>query len=150
SINAKFAAGDLVRGKLGKKITLLNNNIMKPAGPQGAEMSFPINSLDKYLPTKLKQTKAKKIAMNNKEIKSWDLIFIAWRALLGEIRPNMRSIFIDYKKEEDKISVDFFYDTPPSEEDKNYDVEGTIIAEMISEYPDKVWEHKSHIVPYPQ
>lgn len=87
--------------------------------------------------------------IDKREIKSADLIFTAHRALLGEIRPNMRCIYIDYDKEKDKISVDFYYDTPPTEEDEEYDVEGTIMAEMISDYPDTTWEDRSHVLPYP-
>lgn len=79
------------------------------------------------------------------------LILSANRALLGEVRPNMRSVYVDYKSKENKVVVYFYYDTPPTEEELDYDVEGTIMVEMIASYSDDVeWEDKSCIMPYPQ
>ncbi|MBA3603069.1 MAG: hypothetical protein H0W50_05390 [Parachlamydiaceae bacterium] len=88
---------------------------------------------------------------NFNEIDRSYLILCANSALLCEIRPNMRHISIEYLKDEKKIRIYFFYDTPPSQEDLDYDVEGTIIAEMSADFPDEMqWEERSVVLPYPQ
>lgn len=90
---------------------------------------------------------------NNNEIgvTRENLMLSANIALVGEIRPNMRRIYVDYKKEDNKIMLYFFYDTLPTEEDLNYDVEGVIITEMSCFFSDDVeWGCKSYVVPYPQ
>lgn len=79
-----------------------------------------------------------------------DLICYGNRALWGEVRPNMREIYIEYKKVEKQAFVYFYYDTQPTEEDQDYCVEGTILTELISNHPNIEWENKSFIIPYPQ
>lgn len=83
---------------------------------------------------------------------SWaDLILSANRALQCEIRPNMRRISVEYLKEEKKIIMYFFYDTPPTQEDLDYDVEGTVTAEMSADFPSEIeWEEQSIVLPYPK
>ncbi len=85
------------------------------------------------------------------EISHVDLILSANRVLQCEIRPNMRRISVDYFMEQKKIVMYFFYDTPPTQEDLDYDVEGTITAEMSADFPFEVeLEEQSFILPYPK
>lgn len=85
------------------------------------------------------------------EISRADLILSANRALQCEIRPNMRRISIEYFREKKKIIVYFFYDTLPTQEDLDYDVEGTITAEMSADFPSEIkWEEQSFLLPYPK
>ncbi|MBA3238576.1 MAG: hypothetical protein H0T62_09565 [Parachlamydiaceae bacterium] len=84
------------------------------------------------------------------EISQADLILSANRALQCEIRQNMRRISVEYHKEEKKIIVFFFYDTSPSQDDLDYDVEGTITAEMSADFPSEIeWEERSIVLAYP-
>ncbi len=90
-------------------------------------------------------------APNFAEIDRSYLIICANSALLCEIRPNMRQISVEYLKDEKKIRLYFFYDTPPTQDDLDYDVEGTIIAEMGADFPLTMeWEERSVVLPYPQ
>ncbi|MBA3603068.1 MAG: hypothetical protein H0W50_05385 [Parachlamydiaceae bacterium] len=85
------------------------------------------------------------------EINNNHLILSLNNALLCEIRPNMRRISFEYLKDQKKILLYFFYDTPPTQDDLDYDVEGTIIAEMGAFFPDEMQiEEKSVVLPYPQ
>jgi hypothetical protein len=87
----------------------------------------------------------------NGKITPAKLILSASSALRGEIRPNMRKIILEYNNDEKKIVLNFFYDTPPTQEDLDYDVEGTISAEMSCFFSeDTHWEEKSYVIPYPQ
>lgn len=91
------------------------------------------------------------MASDNKEIDRTDLILSANRALLGEIRPNMRRIYAEYKKKENEIILHFFYDTQTTEEDMDYDVEGTILTDMSCGFSDDVkCNVKSYVIPHPQ
>lgn len=87
----------------------------------------------------------------NEEITRADLILSANRALLWEIRANMRRIYVEYLKDKKKIVLYFFYDFPPSQEDLDYDVEGTVSTEMSCDFSGKIeWERKSIVLPYPE
>lgn len=80
-----------------------------------------------------------------------DLILSANRALLGEIRPNMRKICVEYLKNERKIILYFFYNSPPTQDELDYDVQGIISVEMSCDFPDElIWEERSIILPYPE
>ena len=80
-----------------------------------------------------------------------DLIMSANRALLCEIRPNMRKIDVEYLKNHRKIKLYFYYDTPPSQEELDYDVFGNILTEMSCDFPDEIaWEEKIIVLPYPK
>lgn len=88
---------------------------------------------------------------NLDEISQADLILSANRALQCEVRPNMRRISVEYYREQKKIVMYFFYDTSPTPEDLDYDVEGTITAEMSTDFPIEVkWEEQSFLLPYPK
>ena len=85
------------------------------------------------------------------EITDADLILSANRALLCEVRVNMRRIYVEYLESEKKIVVHFFYDSPPTQEDLDYDVEGTILTEMSCDFfGDIQWDNKSIVLPYPE
>lgn len=87
---------------------------------------------------------------NLENIDRVDLILSANRALLGEVRPNMRRVCIEYLKNEKKMILYFFYDSPPTQEELDYDVEGTISVEMSCDFPEELnWEEKSFVLPYP-
>ncbi|MBA3603067.1 MAG: hypothetical protein H0W50_05380 [Parachlamydiaceae bacterium] len=90
-------------------------------------------------------------APNFAEIDRSYLIICANSALLCEIRPNMRQLSVEYFKDEKKIRLYFFYDTPPTQDDLDSDVEGIIIAEMSAYFPLAMqWEERSVVLPYPQ
>ena len=79
-----------------------------------------------------------------------DLILSASRALLCEIRPNMRKISIEYLKDQRKMILYFYYDSPPSQEELDYDPFGAIITEMSADFSEEVdWEEKIIVLPYP-
>lgn len=79
------------------------------------------------------------------------VIISALGALWWEIRPNMRCISVNYLPDSQKVIWSFFYDTQPPEEDLDYDVEGTITTEMISDFPELTdLEELSFITPLPQ
>jgi len=83
---------------------------------------------------------------NLDEISRADLILSANRALQCEVRPNMRHISVEYYRDQKKIIMYFFYDTLPTQEDVDYDVEGTITAEMSADFPSEVeWEEQSFL-----
>ena len=81
-----------------------------------------------------------------------DLVFFTNRAILGEIRPNMRCIFVEYVKETQTLTLYICYDKPLTQEELDYDVVGTIICEMISDFPQGgiIWKEKVVVVPYPE
>ncbi|MEM1283220.1 MAG: hypothetical protein AAGG81_06665 [Chlamydiota bacterium] len=80
-----------------------------------------------------------------------DLILYTNRACLGQIRPNMRKISIQYITEENKVVLYVFCDKPFSQEELDYDVAGTILTEIISDFPQKLkWEQEVQIIPYPK
>lgn len=86
----------------------------------------------------------------NPEKKS-DLILYTSRACLGEIRPNMRQISICYIREEKKIILYVYYDKPLTQEELDYDVGGTILAEIISDFPQELeWQEEVIVLPYPK
>ena len=79
-----------------------------------------------------------------------DLILSGHRALLGEIRSNMRRVCVEYLKNEKKMILYFFYDSPPTQEELDYDVEGVVSAEMSCDFPQELhWEERSFVLPYP-
>jgi hypothetical protein len=81
-----------------------------------------------------------------------DLVFYTNRALQCEIRPNMRMISVEYIDIEKRFVLCLFYDKPLTEEESNYDVAGTIIAEISSNFPDSIgikWEDEIILLPYP-
>ena len=87
---------------------------------------------------------------NLEDINRINLILSGNRALFGEIRPNMRQVSIEYLKNERKMVLHFFYDSPPTQDDLDNDVEGTISCEMSCDFPQELtWEEKSYIIPYP-
>jgi hypothetical protein len=82
-----------------------------------------------------------------------DLVFYTNRALQCEIRPNMRKVSVAYNKQEKKFTLFLYYDKPLSEEEINYDVAGTIIAEISSNFPNSInilWEDEILVIPYPK
>ncbi len=81
-----------------------------------------------------------------------DLVFYTNRALQCEIRPNMRKISVEYFKKEKRFIIYLYYDKPMTKEELDYDVAGTIIAEISSNFPDSIdihWEDKIIVLPYP-
>lgn len=81
-----------------------------------------------------------------------DLVFFSNRALQCEIRPNMRKISVDYIQEEKRFILYLYYDKPLTQEEIDYDVAGTIIAEISSNFPNAIdikWEDKIMVLPYP-
>ena len=80
------------------------------------------------------------------------LIFFSNKALLGEVRPNMRHVSVDYIKEEKKFSLYLFYNDPLTREEEDYDVSGTILAKIRSNFtdPEVNWESRVIIVTYPE
>lgn len=79
------------------------------------------------------------------------VLLSALSAMWWEIRPNMRCISINYIPGTQNVIWNFFYDTEPPEEDLDYDVEGTITTEMISDFPELIdIEERSFIVPLPK
>lgn len=80
-----------------------------------------------------------------------DLVFYGNRALLGEIRPGMRKISIKYCKTECKVVLFFYFDNELTQEELDYDIPGTITAEICSDFPQKLsWEEKVFVIPYPK
>ena len=83
--------------------------------------------------------------------KDSDLILYTNRACLGEIRPNMRQISIQYIKETKTVILYVYYDRPLTQEERDYDVVGTILAEIISDFPQELeWQEKIVVSPYPE
>lgn len=79
-----------------------------------------------------------------------DLILSANRALLCEIRPNMRKVSVEYLKDQKKIILHFYYDKSPTQEELDYDVFGVISAEMSCDFPLEIsWEENIIVLPYP-
>lgn len=81
-----------------------------------------------------------------------DIVFYTNRALQCEIRPNMRKISVEYIKNEKKFVLYLYYDKPQTQEELNYDVAGTIIAEISSNFPNSLdikWEDEVVVLPYP-
>jgi len=81
-----------------------------------------------------------------------DLVFYTNRALQCEIRPNMRKISVEYIKNEKKFVLYLYCDKPQTQDELDYDVVGTIIAEISSNFPNAVdiaWEDEVVVLPYP-
>lgn len=81
-----------------------------------------------------------------------DLVFFTNRALQCEIRPNMRKISVEYVKEEKRFILYLYYDKPLTKDELDYDIAGTIIAEISSNFPDAIdihWEDEVIVLPYP-
>jgi hypothetical protein len=84
------------------------------------------------------------------EITNADLILSANRALLSEVRPYFRKVFVDYSKKESCITVYFYFDGPLSNEELDEDVSGIVLAQMIADFPQKLlWNDKVVILPFP-
>ncbi len=82
-----------------------------------------------------------------------DFILSANRALWCEIRPNMRKISFEYIKEEKRFVLYIYYDKPLTQEELDYDIPGTIIADISSDFPneiDVVWDEEVIVLPYPE
>ena len=50
------------------------------------------------------------------------------------------------------FSLYIYYDSPLTEEEKDYDISGGILTEIISDFPqaiDLIWEEHEIILPYP-
>lgn len=63
----------------------------------------------------------------------------------------MRQISIQYIKEKKAIILYVYYDKPLTQEEEDYDVVGTILTEIISDFPqDLEWQEKIIILPYPE
>ncbi len=64
----------------------------------------------------------------------------------------MRKISVEYINEEKRFIIYLYYDKPLSQEELDYDVAGTIIAEISSNFPDSIdihWDDKIIVLPYP-
>jgi hypothetical protein len=84
------------------------------------------------------------------DITNADLILSANRALFCEIRQYMRKINIVYNKNKKLITLIFYYESPPSKDELDYDVFGTISAEMSTDFSKDInWEEKVIVIPYP-
>lgn len=82
-----------------------------------------------------------------------ELISFANRAMLGEIRPNIRSISIEYIKDTNTITLYFYFDRELTQAELDYDIPGTISAELIADYPSSLginWKEEIIIIPYPK
>lgn len=90
--------------------------------------------------------------MRNPDIVSY-FILSAIRALLCEVRINMRQVSIEYRKEEKRFILYLFYDQPLTQQEEDYDVPGTITVEIGCDFPDPDvvlnWEDQIIVVPYP-
>jgi len=81
-----------------------------------------------------------------------DLVFFSNRALQCEVRPNMRKISVEYIENEKRFILYLYYDKPMTDDELDYDVPGTIIAEISSNFPDSTeihWEDEVIVLPYP-
>lgn len=65
-----------------------------------------------------------------------DVLLAIWKALLGQITPNMRAIYIDW--DEEVIRLYFFFDGDITEEERE-DI-SCIETEVISQIPDSMYE----------
>ena len=81
------------------------------------------------------------------------LILVVNRALLGEVRPKIRKVAIEYEQEKQSVSLYIYYDEPLNQEEKDYDIVGTIMTEIISSFPQAVelfWNEYEIVKPYPE
>jgi len=84
------------------------------------------------------------------EITDVFLILSTSRALLSEIRPNMRRVSIDYDRELGTISLLIYYDKPLNRNELDEDVSGIIVAEISADFPQNIdWKDDVIICPYP-
>ena len=82
-----------------------------------------------------------------------DLILYTNRALQCEVRPHMRKISVAYNNQERRFILYVYYDRPLTQKELDYDIAGTIIAELSSDFPDSLsvfWEDRIIVLPYPQ
>ncbi|MDB2613824.1 hypothetical protein N9Y92_01545 [Chlamydiales bacterium] len=92
--------------------------------------------------------------MNTENIKidnTW-LILSANGAILGEVRPNIRQIRVNYDQNSKTITLYIYYNESLTQDEEDYDISGTILGEMISDFPDPTlltWEDINIILPYP-
>ena len=79
-------------------------------------------------------------------------IFYLNKALLGEVRPGMRKVSFEYIKQEKRFILYLFYNNPLTPEEEDYDVSGSILAKIRSNFPDPevTWESRVIIVTYPE
>lgn len=81
-----------------------------------------------------------------------ELIINANRAILGEIRPNIRKISIEYDKEIKTITLYFYFDAELTQKELDYDIPNTIISKLsknFSRFTGLILKSKVFIIPYP-
>jgi hypothetical protein len=81
-----------------------------------------------------------------------DIIYTSNRALLGEIRANMRMICVNYSSQNKTFTLYTFLNSPFNQKELDYDVTGTILSEIISDFSnddDVIWKEKTIVSPYP-
>lgn len=80
-----------------------------------------------------------------------DLILYANRAMIGEIRPYIRKISIQYIKDENCITLYFYLDTALSQDDLDSDALGSIVTQLCADFSEEiVWDEKVVVIPYPE
>jgi hypothetical protein len=80
-----------------------------------------------------------------------DLIAYANRALIGEIRPSMRKISIQYKKDDNSITMYFYLDKPLNQEELGSDIIGCIVTLLCADFPQvQIWNEKVIVIPFPR
>lgn len=67
-------------------------------------------------------------------------------ALLGAITPNVRAIWASF--EEKKIVIDFFYESPWTDEEE--DLSEIVSSEVVADFTDCYVESKRSVLPYPE
>jgi hypothetical protein len=73
------------------------------------------------------------------------ILLSVWAALIGEITPKMRAIYVDW--DENTISLYFFVDGEFSEEEKE-DM-SCIVTEVVAQMPDNMFEEFFERLDYP-
>jgi len=88
--------------------------------------------------------------INSENITVEGLILSTNRALLCEIKPEMRKISVEYLEEQRLILTRFYYNTPPSQEDLDDDFMGAITTEMGGDFPFGTdFKEELIVLPYP-
>lgn len=85
-----------------------------------------------------------------KAITNASLILSANRALLSEVRPNMRKVSVDFNQNDNTITLYIYLDGHLTEEESESDFSGIILAEMMADFPQEIdWKDEVIIIPYP-